>query len=592
MSNYLVVAMARHLRPRIDDWLRTNKVTRTEYRFVPVETGFILLMGRDVARSVGPRNFLRGTVVSEDGTAIGYGLPAWSLARTGRTRITGGEYVAATWSLREAEVWTDTFGTVPLLHTAGPGIVAASDSLLVLADLRAHLGLPNSVDLEVVAARSRTLAITSQMISSDTLYSEIERCPVGKRLRIMFGGVLPTSAVVGVDAFHAFSPVGLGYRDVIRRASAVAVGQVRAISSIDGYVPMLSLTGGYDSRAVLAAASRAGVSKSLFIESHRRTDANVADYEAAVGLARSLGLDINHPANFDFGAPDVYGAPLGAVWASSHLGVYDRLVPTRSSNGKPRSIPMNGLGAEMAKGGYGWRSAEQTTAYYGTTRRDSSAYAGARRDAFAHQFRKGLRELGVPDDHPWASEWHYLGHRNGLHSGAHLAISLIGLRPLTQAILARYALHPRPGSDGPRPTGAALVQDILSVTDADMTSLPYETPERAISSTYAVERQDALGGPLLDEEIPDVTVWGTPGDAVSGPMSFGLGIANRWGYDFDLGPDQIVDQGRDWVAGISDPATRGIYTELLDLSSKEMQKWRPADAGPGPAKLLTARLLV
>lgn len=592
MSNYLVVAMARHLRPRIDDWLRTNKVMQTEYRFVPVETGFILLVGRDVERSVGSRSFLRGTVVSEDGTTIGYGLPAWSLARTGRTRITGGEYVAATWSPREAEVWTDTFGAVPLLHTAGPGVVAASDSLLVLADLRAHLGLSNSVDLEAVVARSRTLAITSQMISSDTAFSEISRCPVGKRIRIMFGGVLPTPAVVGPGAYQTFAPVGLGYRDVVRRASAVVVGQMRAISSVDGYVPMLSLTGGYDSRAVLAAASRAGMSKDLFIESHERTDANVADYAAAVELTSSLGLDINHPETFDFGTPDAYDTPLSSVWASSHLGVYDRLVPTRSENGKPRSIPMNGLGAGLAKGAYGWRSANRTITYYGTKRRDSSAYADVRREAFANQFRKGLKELGVPDDHPWASEWHYLGHRNGLHSGAHLAISSIGLRPLTQALLARYSLHPQPGSDLDHPAGLGIMQDMLSVTDADMTSLPYETPERAISLTHAVERRRAMGGPLLDEEIPDVTVWGTPDDTVSGPMSFGLHIATRWGYDFDLVPDEILDRARGWTEGIPDPATRGIYAELLDLSSKELRKWRPADAGPGPAKLLMARMLV
>lgn len=601
MANFLIAALSGATRPRVEEWLLLNQATAQEYRFDPFKDGFLLIMSRELKRCLRDRRywrdgrFLRGTVVSDSGLHIGYGLAGWPIAAAGRRGVTGGEFVAATWSSGKASLWTDSFGTVPLLYTTANDVVAASDSLLLLTDLRQHLGLPVSANTESVIARSRTLAIASQQISTETLVNEVNLCPVGRYLEIGLHDGAPQIHETGSKAYELFGKVNASYPEVVRRASSVIVGQIRAVASIDGAVPMLSLTGGRDSRVVLAAALRAGAAHRLFIESHNRTRANEADYAAALGLARSLGLAINNPQDFDFGLPIEYGATVPAIWSSAHLGVYDRLIPTKPKNGKPRSIPMNGLGAGLAKGAYHWRSVDATLAYNRDQRSDPSPFRNQRADAFAAQFRKGLESLGVPSEHPWASEWHYLGYRNGLHSGAHLAINMTGLRPLTQSTLARYCLHPdntlfeAKGSESREPT---IISDILAVIHVEIAALPYDTPERAITPEHASARLHTLGGPLGEHEIPDVNLRGSPADTVGGPMPAAIRVGERWDFDFEHDRTSILEAASGWIADIPNPTVRRIYDRLLTLSGNQLKKKRPADAGPATAKILTARLLV
>ncbi|MEI7058380.1 hypothetical protein WBG06_21310 [Nocardioides sp. CCNWLW239] len=592
MSNYLIAALSPDTRPAIEAWVALHASDDSEHRFVPVPGGELLIMSRRVSRSVAGNHFVRGTVVSENGDKIGYGLSAWPIISHGPASITGGEYVAAAWSFRDVAVWTDTYRAVPLLYTSGPGIVATSDSMLLLADLRRHLGLAVSANDEAVIARSRTLALHSQQLSSDTFVQEISWCPAGRHLRIAFDHGEPTVRVHGTSAYEKFSSTDMSYQEMVRAACGAVAGQMRAITSLDGAVPMLGLTGGRDSRVLLAGAIRAGDVGRMLVHVHKATSENDVDYERAVEIARVRGFRINNPKDFDFGETVSYGASTPtAIWATAFMGTYDRLVPNHTSHGRPLSIPMTGLGAELSKGNYGWRSLEGVLDYFTSERADSSVHRVERAEAFEAQFRKGLSDLGVPDDHPWASEWHYLGYRNGLHSGAHLAMTMIGLRPLNQSVMARFALNPeaRKSVD----TGTQLIPDMLSVMHKEVASLPYDRPEREITLEEASRRRSALGGALQESEIPEVQILGHPTEVPLGPLSHGLRIAEQAGLDLDHGdPDGMLAAARDWLDGIAHPTTKAIYEDLFTLTRNQFARLKPSHAGPGPAKLLAARLFV
>lgn len=548
-------------------------------------------MSRDVKRCIQGNHFFRGTAVAGNGRRIGYSTSGWPVARSGQHSITGGEYVAAAWSFRSTTIWTDTYRAVPMIYTTGPAVVAISDSLLLLVDLRRHLGLRNTLNNEAIIARTRTLAITSQQISTDTFINEVTWCPVGRHLKITFREDGPELTVNGVSAFDTFSRTAAGYVETVREACGVIAGQMRAVTSFDDAVPMLGLTGGRDSRLLLAGTIRAGGVHRMLVHAHNATPDNSVDFDRAHHIAKVRGLRINNAKDFDFGPTLKYGANTPtAIWATSFLGIYDRLVPNHVNHGRPKSIPITGVGASLAKGAYGWRSTHNLLEHFGR-RPDPSPLAKERHEAFRAQVRKGLDALGVPTDHPRASEWHFLGHRNGLHGGAHLAITMLGLRPLTQSRLSRLVLHS--AEDNSPAPGDRIITDMLSVMHIEIASLPYETPDRAISLEQASAWRDSLGGALREAEIPDVAVLGRPTDVVLGPLESGLRIAERMGYDLSHDDrDQMVSVAREWVAGISDPTIRALWEKLADLTSDQFKKYAPAHAGPGPAKLLAAGIFV
>lgn len=70
----------------------------------------------------------------------------------------------------------------------------------------------------------------------------------------------------------------------------------------------------------------------------------------------------------------------------------------------PRMVKLGGLGAELLKGNYGFRSLPQMAQWLSTGMKDASAHAAARHRAAVAQLAKGLRAIDVDPDAPDASE--------------------------------------------------------------------------------------------------------------------------------------------------------------------------------------------
>lgn len=596
MSSYLVV-LCTNRREQVHAWIAERSDPR-DMAQIRLPGASLFIVASDVRRHLRDRSFMIGTVVDPQ-VGIGFGQDGWDalVTRAAQTEIATGEFVRVTWTGAEVEVDRDLFGTIPLLTTQGDGIAAASDSLLVLRDLRDAMGWSSTVNVEAATARTRTLAVTHQQMSTETMIEEISFVPAGHGVRLSSplwrrdvrltrtGPGLPTRA----------KRLGGSRTEVTRRIAANSAALVGALVRSPDVVPSLALSGGVDSRMMLAAARCIGALDELVIESWNDSAANVDDYACAVALSERYGFALNDADRFDLGRSTPLAFSAYGVFASTHLGVYDRVLPVSGVSTAPRRIRFDGLGAELVKGNYTFRSMERMRHWLKTESPDRSDHAGPRFDAAVRQLDKGIATLDVDPAAPDSTEWHYAAYRAGLHGGAHIGLALSGLRPLQQLELMALG-HLPDDADSATPTFTRAAQgmtDLLLVLDPDLAAQPYAPPTVPAPEHERRQRLAELGGPMDPDEVPVLQVHGKRDDAGGGPHSLGLAIADAWGLS-PLGDNvDVVSLTQPWVDAIADPTLRAIHGDLGRLTSNEMRKvgGRAAYAGPGPAKRLTAALL-
>lgn len=590
MSTYAVVVCDRGGRRRVQSWLAEHAVPQRDVLETTWRHRAVFVVARDVHRHVAGSRFGIGTAVDYERGRLGFGLVGWQ--EMGADTLDGltGEFLEVSWAGPELSVTRDLFGSIPVLHTGGPGWVAVSDSLLLLRDLRTAQGSTTTVNVEAATARTRTLAITHQSMSPETLLDQIGSLPAGRSFHVERRGLGLRMRLGGDSLPVRVARVQDDRAELTRRIAASTVAVVRALADSPCVVPELALSGGVDSRMMLAAVRRAGAQEQVLIQSWNRSAVNEADYACAQQLSRWCGFALNSRAGVDPGDPIRLSEAAIPVFATSHLGLYDRVLPMSGTWHNPRMVQLGGLGAELLKGNYGFRSLPQMAQWLSTGMKDASRHAAARHRAAVAQLAKGLRAIDVDPDAPDASEWHYAAYRAGQHGAAHSPMHLSAVRTLMQ--LDVLALGHRPDRPGTgvftRAKGGML--DLLVLLDADLAQQPYANAGIDLSADDVQQRLHQLGGPLTDEEIPSMRIFGKQAAAGGGPHALGASIARAWGLGEDSG--QVVELTQPWVDAVADRTLRAIHQDLGNLTRNELKRVSAVgDAGPGPAKRLSTVLL-
>lgn len=593
MSNYFVAVGDRHARHRIRSWLRSHAVPRSDVYERRVGRRTMFLVAREVHRGMHGRHFGIGTMVDHERELVSFGVDSWRAhGVTGPSADTTGEFVSIEWDHRRVRIVRDLLGSVPIVYTHGDGFAAASDSLLLLRELRDSLGAPNTPDHEVALARSRTLAVTGQQMSTRTMLQEVLFCPAGRGLE------LPVAAdtrprTVGRGLPERVARVQDGRTELLRRAAGGLAGVIRALGHDPHVVLRLALSGGLDSRLMLAAARRAGVGERLQVVSWNNSSANAPDYACAEALCGWAGLALNPTVGGPVAERHFTSSGL-SIFATTHLGLYDRVLPISGRLSAPERVNIGGLGAGLMKGGYGHRSVPEMGEYLTRERPDASVHASERQEAVMAQLRRGVADVGGDPDRPGAMEWHYASYRAGLHGGVHVPLAMTSVKPLQQLNLVALGHRPDAGPGPVRYTQASRgILDMMVLLDAPLAVLPYASPAPGVTAEQAQSLVTQLGGPLTDAEIPDATVRGRIDQVGGGPHRLGISVAARRGlgvpHDIDL-----VALSQPWADAIACERTRDVHQDLGRLTTSEMVRREgrhPADAGPGPAKRLSAVLL-
>lgn len=590
MSNYLVVVHDASATGPLNSWLDANGSPESERFAAPLNRRRQLtIVSKDVSQSVSGSTYFRGTGVSPENNAIIFGAAGWSkLRRAVDEHGVAGEFVMATWDRRAVRVRRDVFSSVGMMHAHGPGFIAVSDSLLILADLRSHFGLRNAQNDEAIMGRSVLNAHAGQQMSPETFVREIEWVPAGQGVTID----VRSTAVLRVDGRTMTDRV-IGWQadrtQTLRNAAAFIASGTEALASIDDWETELSLSGGYDSRIILAGALRNRAVDGMVVVSANRVAAHEADFAVAKSLAGRFDFRLN-PSR-DRGKVVDYGMNPVGIWASTSLGTYDRLMPVTSRRTAERETSLTGIGAEILKGNWGWTSLRGIV--------DGIDLVADRRDAFEAQLRKGMAAVGADPEWADASELQYIGYRNGIHGAGHIAMHMNGVRLLQQVAIAALGHVRSDGADALEHRSRASfgdrlggITDMLAVMNTDLAGMPYDDSRKNLDPDHLAARRSALGGPLGADEGGTVEIFGHPQDVPAGPSVLGESVARRRGFAIDRDPQSLLTAIDAGVEALNDSAVRAVYEEVAAHA-----RWRmmtkglpPEDAGFSTPKALSLLL--
>ncbi len=592
MSNYLGAVLRRDVVPRVREWLTVRGSVASEHRFVDLDDRTVLLLvSRGLDASLAPGRFFRGTAVSPEHGAIGFGLAGWQAMPAGAhadPHGVSGEFVLLEWDDDAVVARRDVLGSVALASTTGDGFAAVSDSLLVLVDLRRWLGQRVTQRTEVLLARTFPNNFASQQISEETHVVEVAYAAAGRGVRIPLrtlraepDGPLLASRVVDVD----LDPV-----ETMRGVATFVARTMTTLALRDDLDVRLMLSGGYDSRVLLGGAVHGGAAHRLAVHTRGGSGSHDLDARAVAPIAEHYRLRLNAPRLRNTPSQDA-GAPL-ALLASTTLGFYDTLSPL--STVRRGAITINGVGAEIYKGNWKWRTERQM--FEQTNQR--AVQLGAMRA----QAAKGIRATGGDPRWADASELLYCGFRNGIHgAGNSIALSMTGLRPLHQVALAALGhqrvdgLPPRERRDRARLRGQGenVMAGLLALMDTQLAAMPYDRPDKTLAPDLVAQRLADLGGPLGPEAKTELPVHGSPSDVPAGPSALGLGVAEHAGMAVEMSAEHLMRLAERGHESVEHPAVRPSYGRVLKRARERLvdNGESPRDAGAMLGKLLTLAMI-
>ncbi|GEK80762.1 hypothetical protein [Agrococcus baldri] len=584
MSNLLAVRADRTRAGAVQAWL-AERADPEDVAVVELTDGArLIVVSRQVERSLRREHatFFRGFAVDTERARLAIGVDGWLDAPEELRRDAwslGGTFAMVRWAGDAVEARRDLWGNQALLHTDGDGWSAAGDSMLVLRRLRDALGEPSTPDERELLARTALTGIAQTSFGPATAFREIGFAPAGVAVRLDARGASPVerpvTALLG-------GPVG-DYRETIRAAAVGIAGETAAVLELPGVAPRLRISGGQDSRVVLAAALSLGLAERAELVVQEQAEEHAGDARVARSLARRFGLRLR-----TIGPADVDDHDQLQLWLATLAGTYDGF-GVDADAAVEGAFGISGIGAETYKGNFGWRSWWQL--------RDDLALPLQLELAFIEQTDRGLAAIGAQPADDDATESHYLAHRAGIHCGAgYVGLSPLTANPLQRADLVRLGRAARaehaaaPGPPRARVGHPLMVADLAALLSPEAASHEYER-DVGVDGAVVQARLEALGGPV-DVAGAAFAVHGSTAEVPLGPSSLAMRLAadaSPGGFTLE----SVEALGRQGLDALRAGPVRDRYLEVLDNA-----RWRAVDrgmplmfAGQSPARFASLALL-
>lgn len=513
----------------------------------------------------------KGYAILHDRRQITFGPPPDSL----RDRPVEGCYLNVT-IRQEADgpvvgISNDLFGQLLILYTEMDGIFACSDSLLALTDLRRTFGYANLPDADLFLAKSSYMAFSDQLIDSRTSIVGIRYALPGSRIEVLQRGKQVKALISHPGAMHLFPTTGTSHAEAIQIAAANMAGMLGGIDAMPGHTLRLDLTGGQDSRTVLAAALAAGIDDNNVVLQCSTKAAD--DHAIAEKIASVVTLPFNPPRSG--GRTRVAQM---ALWFAASAGVYDPLYSLFVRSTNMDFLTAGGHGAEVYKGNYNWRSIDKLV-------RNSTDLPDSVRQPLRSGACSGLEAFGIDPQAPDASEWHYLAFRSAIHSGRFTNSSLFGLRPLLQQSIVGHAhdvFLSRRRAAGPN--RHSVISDLLIHLNPALAGMPFLDERKNLTSDEIVERSCVLG---RIGAVSPYTVIGAPDAASTGPLAYLLKLAETRGFGGDFAFGKIADL----VAQAYDKAPASLHPHIDRMRTNTAAGFVDPMAGNSEAARAAGKIL-
>lgn len=333
MSNYLVLIVKRPKLESIQNWLKRYSSDPSEIVANKVsENTFLFIISKGVMEDVYPSegSFFKGYAIDHTRKEIIFGAQGnrlhAALAEEEANKKNGMEgcYINCTWSKKEFLFNNDAFSLCSMLYFFEPDIFGISDSFYILARIRSHLGLPNTPNEEAILARSWSNTMAGQFLSNETQIDQIEYAPLGTTIKVKNDEVLNIEVNAASPNDVNLSLELENYEDEIRGSMQRITSVIETLAQISINSVRIALSGGLDSRVVLAAALASPAARNLAIfNCANNLEKQNVDFEVVCALSAEFDfpLGLRDPSIFK-SVKDQLDNP-GNLWVLANAGLYD-----------------------------------------------------------------------------------------------------------------------------------------------------------------------------------------------------------------------------------------------------------------------------
>lgn len=405
----------------------------------------------------------------------------------------------------------DCFSQLPLLFFASLECFACSDSLYVLYMLRKALNLSVDKDFKAIKSRSWVNSITNQLLSNKTPISSIKYLPPNNFLEVKILEEKPYTKIKKSISFSTKN--SSSYVSVVREA-AINIRSLLA-SYLEIYPISLSLSGGLDSRVILASVIESKYFNNLQIGTNESLE---SDFNIVKELSNQFGFKFNSRENYLLAKNKKIDRLSTYILVS--CGIYDSIYCPASIPIKNLPIPVTGHGAELFKGNYGLRSIEKVA-------QDCTV----NQDFFREELIEGNDKLNLEIMPELSSELHYLGYRNSLHGARVTIFSLYALRPLMNKLLVNYFNDSENIKIEERKN---IINDLLILLSPDLAKNNFDSVKKNLGQEYINSRLSLLGGEVKENECFKYKFIGEPKYEGHSISSFFLNLVKNQGYTGDM----------------------------------------------------------
>ena len=492
-----------------------------------------------------------------------------------------GAFIHSHWDGKTFRLQHDCFGLYPILSFHERDVFVASDSLLCLTKIRTVLGLENVVEEKAHTSRFWKHGLAKSIMSTSTIVKGIEYLPPASTITVeqvhKAGRQFQLNVKKNIPQMpKVFELETASYNEILLQSFQQIVGTILAIQSIDDIKIELGLSGGLDSRVLLAVLrGKSQLTDNIFIRSNTHPSRS-KDFEIVKQMSETLNFKFNETIDTESSnLPKPQRIKVSnrfGNWALTNLGIFDMMYMYDDYWEHPYKIQLGGHGAEIVKGTFAKLSFFKIAFRYRTPMR----YLRLRKE-----LKTALRSVGVPFRSKNKLQWHHLCYKSAIQNGRSLSQSLLALRPFMNRTMCSYSLR-NPENN--------IMQDLLILLDTELAMFPFDDKKKNMSSAYVESRKKELASIRIPTVATPYRVYGCVHDIQNGLLGSLLEYGNGFQIDSHSTRVSLLGKLESIWESIENPGTH--YKEVFNIARQELSKENAyiPNAGSNASKIMMVEL--
>lgn len=440
-----------------------------------------------------------------------------------------GSFVSARWNQDFISLQNDLYSIYRLLYFAKNQIIIASDSLFLISQCISVVGYQKIINKDVAHIKAwNASGLPNAPICDEMIIKGVYTVQAGKHVEISWNDFGLETEIVKRSIIDIFSSPLISYKELLRDCVKKMHSSIRFL--IDSFDPVIEfgLSGGIDSRLLLAICLRSNELMDRLVITTNTSTNRIDDYNIVRMLSKEYNFTFNNIERRkqlirDSNTKRVQIINTLGLWKIASLGVYDSFYMTPYFDEYPSVVSMLGVGAEPVK-----------ATSNNPVQRIANGQPPIIRDTVRNKLVNTIENMGINSNSGDAMNWFLLTYKAAFHIGFKTAQSSMLLRPYVQKSVFSIAIaedNPFSNQVNHSPT---VLHDMMILLDPKLASLPYDSERKNISSEYAYQRLEELGGPIELDELPNPLIFGSIEDVNNGPAQCFLNMVKDFKWEDDV----------------------------------------------------------